>query len=67
MKEKLMEIENAVIELEKVRILLNLVVSSVETNPTVEDVQNAFFIFEELFRDKFATLKNAVYGGSCNA
>lgn len=61
-QERFLRVEDAVIELGKVGVLLRLVTDQVEASPKVEDIQNVFFIVEELFSAKYQALKAACYG-----
>lgn len=60
-QERFLRVEDAVIELGKVGVLLRLVTGQVEASPKVEDIQNVFFIIEELFSAKYQALKAACY------
>lgn len=67
MQERLDKIEDAVIELGKIDVLLRMVTGEVEASPKVEDIQNFFFVVEELFSSKYKTLKAACYGEADDA
>lgn len=62
MSVRLSKIEDAVIELGKIDVLLRMVTGEVEASPKVEDIQNFFFIFSELFSTKYKALQAAFYG-----
>ncbi len=62
MQVKAMALEDAIIELGKVQSLLRLINESITARPTVKDIQNAYFIIDEMFNAKYEALKEAYYG-----
>lgn len=61
MYEKLMEVENAIIEFEKAMVLIDLAVSNIVNGHTVEDCEKELLLMQELFLNKFNNLKTAFY------
>ena len=61
MYEKLMEVEHAVIDFQKVKVLLDLAVSNVTCCQSIEDCENELLLIQEMFIDKMKNLKTALY------
>ena len=58
---KLMEVENAIIDFEKVMALIDLAVSNIINGHTVDDCEKELLLLQELFMNKFNNLKSAFY------
>ena len=62
MYEKLMEIEHAIIDFEKVMAMVDLTVGGVLSNPdTMGCCENELLLLQELFLEKYNNLKQAFY------
>ena len=62
MYEKLMEVEHAIIDLEKVMVMVDLTVGGVLNNPKTADCyEKELLLLQELFLEKFSNLKTAFY------
>lgn len=61
MYEKLMEVENAIIDFEKVMALIDLAVSNILYNRNEEVHEKELLLLQELFLNKFNNLKTAFY------
>ena len=58
---KLMEVENAIIDFEKVMALINLEVYTLVSNPDREISAEELLLLQETFLEKFNNLKLAFY------
>lgn len=58
---KLMEVENAIIDFEKAMTLIDLAVGNIVNGHTVDDCEKELLLMQELFLNKFNTLKTAFY------
>ena len=58
---KLMEVEHAIIEFEKVMMLIDLAACNILGNHTVADCERELLLLQELFMEKFTNLKTAFY------
>lgn len=59
---KLMEVEHAIIDLEKVMVMVDHIVGGLLGNPqTAECCEKELLLLQELFLDKFGKLKTAFY------
>ena len=61
MYEKLMEVENAVIDFDKVKVLLDLAVSNITQCQSGEVCEREILLIQETFTEKFNNLKTAFY------
>lgn len=61
MYEKLMEVEHAIIDFEKVMALIDLAVSNILNDQTVDDCEKELLLLQELFVNKYNNLKSAFY------
>lgn len=61
MYEKLMEVENAIIDFERAMALIDLAVGNIVNGHTVEDCEKELLLMQELFLSKFSNLKTAFY------
>ena len=58
---KLMEVENAIIDFDKVMALIDLAVSNILNGHTAKDCEQELLLLQELFLDKYKNLKTAFY------
>ena len=58
---KLMEVEHAIIDFEKVMTLIDLAACNILSNHTVADCERELLLLQELFIEKFNNLKKAFY------
>lgn len=58
---KLMEVENAIIDFEKVMALINLEVYNIISNPDKEVTEEELLLLQETFMEKYNNLKQAFY------
>ena len=61
MYEKLMEVEHAIIDLEKVLMVIDLAVSNIINNPSTEHCEKELTLLQEMFSEKYDNLKDAFY------
>ena len=62
MYDKLMEVEHAIIDLEKVMVMVDHTVGGILNNPKTDDCcENELLLIQELFLEKFSNLKTAFY------
>lgn len=59
---KLMEVEHAIIDFEKVMALINLEVYKLVSNPSADGLDNELLLLQETFLEKYNNLKLAFYG-----
>ena len=58
---KLMEVEHAVIDFDKVKVLIDLAVSNIVCCQSPEDCEKELLLIQEMFSNKLKTLKTALY------
>lgn len=58
---KLMEVEHAIIDFEKVMTLIDLAVRNILNDHTVAECEQELLLLQELFVSKFNNLKTAFY------
>lgn len=58
---KLMEVEHAIIDFEKVMSLIDLAVRNILNERTVAECEQELLLLQELFVSKFTNLKTAFY------
>ena len=61
MYDKLIEVESAVIDFEKVKVLLDLAVNNIERCQHVDGCENELLLIQETFSEKLKKLKTALY------
>ena len=61
MYEKLLEVEDAIIDFEKVMVMINLSACNILNDHTVKDCEQELLLLQELFMEKFNKLKTAFY------
>lgn len=57
-----LEVEDAIIELGKVKSLADVLNIGITDSPNVNDIQNAYYIVTDMFQKGFAALQKAWYG-----
>jgi hypothetical protein len=62
MRNKSLEVEDAIIELGKVQSLTNVLNIGITDSPNVNDIQNAYYIVTDMFQKGYAALQKAWYG-----
>lgn len=58
---KLMEVENAIIDFEKVMALIKLEVNILISKPELAEFEKELYLLQEIFADKYNNLKKAFY------
>lgn len=62
MRNNLLEVEDAIIELGKVKSLTDVLNIGITDSPNVNDIQNAYYVVTDMFQKGFEALQKAWYG-----